>query len=129
MPYRSASFSVPDSRDDCLPPVRSASFPAFNNLFESSVLNESLMGRVSVDLQIRQKRRGQWFETNVNPSKIGKMRRCVLKFSKIIRSATVTIESSALKLLNYLNGVNLLLMVHKKLNLMLNHQKILKFNF
>ena len=52
------------------------------------------MGRVSVDLQIRQKRRGQWFETNVNPSKIGKMRRCVLKFSKIIRSATVTIESS-----------------------------------
>jgi len=102
--FPSSSSQFPQHRTQTLYPInridssrlrsphRSSSLPG--SIYETPILNDIFFGKVEIALQIRHKRRGQWFETNVSPQKIGKMRRCQLKCINIMKDATIKIESS-----------------------------------
>merc|ERR1712137_428062 len=63
--------------------------------FENPTLKENLVARASVSLMIRRKRRGQWHPTNVAPSRLGKMRKCVIQLEgNKCPSAEITVEST-----------------------------------
>lgn len=63
--------------------------------FENPTLKENLVARAAVSLMIRRKRRGQWHPTNVAPTRLGKMRKCVIQLEgNKCPSAEVSVEST-----------------------------------
>ena len=65
-----------------------------NNKFQSSILKETVVGKVIISLLIRRKRRGQWYTTNAQPKRIGKMRKCLFQLTDFCRFGTLVVESS-----------------------------------